>query len=413
MEFRPHNLEHIQARFEAQTGVTLPRRRPVRRIWRTAALVAVVAALLTVTAFGAGLFPAQAADDLHFSAVYEGDGLIQLQVENGSGQDLRLQPQVKLLRWTTGQEVPSLSGSPTFSSTEVPAHSTQSLTVDLSQAYNFDTLEEPGSGDWYYLLLTDQSFLFGHDWMCSVDFFGTETEEESPLPSPAAPAPDADSLQTILEPLRFYFEAFPEDLDAIRALDDQYVAAYTSLLAQYEGRLVPSVSPVLPGNRLSSAVPWLTARPGSPVNTLLPGCNWSSMGENRKYLATQGEYALVFSLELPLRAYEDAYQPLPLLYLFTYEKAALEQPDALVFLSGRLLSPEELAPYQVYEDERYVCYEVSPLLFPDLEAYVRQYQAHSPGVDWDSNQMDTIRQTYEDARESLGSSLQYVSSPAA
>ena len=412
MEFRPHNLEHIQARFEAQTGVTLPRRRPVRRIGRTVALVAVVAALLTVTAFGAGLFPAQAVDDLHFSATYEGDGILQLQVENASGQDLHLQPQVKLLRWTTGQEVPSRSGSPTFSDTEVPAHSTTSLTVDLSQTYDLDTLEEPGSGDWYYLLLTDQSFLFGHDWMCSVDFFDTETEEESPLPSPTAPVLDGESLQGILEPLRFYFETFPEDLDAIQALDDQYVAAYTSLLAQYEGRLVSSVSPVLPGNRLSSSIPWLTACPGSPVNTLLPGCNWYSMGENRKYLATQGEYALVFSMELPLRTYKDTDRQLPLLYLFTYEKAALEQPDALVFLSGRLLSPEDLAPYQVYEDERYVCYEVSPLLFPDLETYVHQYQVCNPDVDWENIQMDTIQQTYEDVRESLGSSLQYISSPA-
>ncbi len=76
---------------------------------------------------------------------------------------------------------------------------------------------------------------------------------------------------------------------------------------------------------------------------------------------------LVVSANLPSLRYEDAFgEAIPLLYIFTYEKSAIRGDQDYAFLYGRLLSFADLGPYQVYEDEQYVCYEVSGLICSDL-----------------------------------------------
>ena len=59
-----------------------------------------------------------------------------------------------------------LSGKVSFSNTEIPANSSGTMVIDLSDAYDISLLETPISDDdLYYLMLTNNNFLFGQDSM--------------------------------------------------------------------------------------------------------------------------------------------------------------------------------------------------------------------------------------------------------
>lgn len=72
---------------------------------------------------------------------------------------------------------------------KIEAHSEGTIVIDLSEGYNIAELEGPlPSGDWYYLVLTNNNFVFGQDWMCGIDFdenlsntviYGPMTEEKT------------------------------------------------------------------------------------------------------------------------------------------------------------------------------------------------------------------------------------------
>lgn len=104
--FHKENRDHIKAIFQERTGVELTRRRWAGRAVRVAAVAAAVLACCTVTALAANrLFSSLDGDDLALSAVYEGDGIVTVQVENRSGKALHFQKALKLMRWTTGEEI--------------------------------------------------------------------------------------------------------------------------------------------------------------------------------------------------------------------------------------------------------------------------------------------------------------------
>ena len=415
--FDQNHLSHIRTIFQDRTGAALPCRR-IRRPARAAAVLAAAVVLcLTATAFACGLFSSLSGDELSLSAVYEGDGVVSILVENRSDKVLRFQPVLKLMRWTTSEEVQPLSGGEaSFRDTEIPAHSSGTMTVDLSAAYDMEKLEEPLEDDWYYLVLTNNHFTFGQDWMCSVAF--SEPAEREPAP-PAGPVQaDEAAVERAEESLRSYFETISFDTADRRAMDAEYVRAYTELFDGFAGNIIPSVSPVLPGNRIASDTRYLRVDdpPSCGVldenvseeeQKLLADQHWRSCDANFKLLAAEGEYALVLSAQLPLQKYADAARELPLLYLFTYEKASLTGQGDYAFIYGQLLSFEELAPYQVYEDEDYVCYEVSGLIYSDLEEYVRSFAAQNTDVRFDEQTWKRVENIYNYYRESLSELISY------
>ena len=50
--------------------------------------------------------------------------------------------------------------------------------------------------------------------------------------------------------------------------------------------------------------------------------------------------------------------------------SAIESDDDCAFIHGQIVSFGELAPYKVYEDEFFVCYDVTHLFYTDLQSYV-------------------------------------------
>lgn len=410
--FDQDNLKNIRAVFQNKTGVELPGARRVRRPVRAFVLLAAALALcLSATAFAYSLFSSLSGDELGLSAAYEGDGVVSVLVENRSGKNLCFQPALKLMRWSTGEEIRPLSGEVSFQNTEIPAHSSGTMTIDLSAAYDMEELEEPLEDDWYYLVLTNNHFAFGQDWMCSVAF--SEAAEEAPA-VPAAPAQaDEAAVERAEESLRSYFEAVSLDTADRQAMDAEYVRAYTALFDGFEGNIIPSVSPVLPGNRIASDTRYL--RVDDPAygvildesvpaeeQKLLVGQHWRSCDVNFKMLAAEGEYALELSAQLPLQKYADATRELPLLYLLTYEKAAVTGEGKYAFIYGQLLSFGELEPYRVYEDDTYVCYEVSGLIYSDLESYTRSFAGQNPDVRFDGQVWARVENIYNYYREHLG-----------
>ena len=185
--FRKSNLQNITNIFEAKTGVELESA-PVWRypIKKYVVIAAVLVCSFTMTAFAASLFSSLSGDDLSLSSTYEGNGIVSIQVENKSDKDLNFQKQLKLMRWSTSEEIAPLSDNIIFENTEIKANTSGTMTIDLSAAYDFSVLEQPLVDDHYYFVLTNNNFLFGQDWMCSIEFTEpiiTPIQEPTPINS--------------------------------------------------------------------------------------------------------------------------------------------------------------------------------------------------------------------------------------
>ncbi len=166
-----------------------------RHIWQYALkIVAACLVLLlipTATVLATDYFSSIKGDELAFERVeYLGDGVVAIQVHNYSEKTLEFQEDVKLCIFYANQEIPQIDGGKVEMEGNVVApHSTSELRVDLSGAYDMGIAEKPLEDDWYYLVLTNNHFVFGQDWQCTVDFqnaieertvYGAQTEDAPP-----------------------------------------------------------------------------------------------------------------------------------------------------------------------------------------------------------------------------------------
>ena len=412
--YRSHNLEHIKDIFEEKTGVVLERRRSHHRLRAALILAAVLGCLTVSTMASQGIFSSLDGDDLALSSVYEGNGIVSVQVENRSDKDLTFQRQLKLTRWTTSEEVAPISGSIFFENTSVPAHSTQIMTIDLSEAYDIEVLETQLTDDWYYLTLTNQNFIFGQDWFCSVDFADSTHSPQNPAPEYV---PDSAIISSISEELRPYFEADSLDIQSRRINEATYVQNYTKLLEQFEEQIVAPVSPVLPGNKIALDKPYLTA--GEPETGVIfdPSIdetmqnhliwqNWFARDGYFKLVTRQGEYALQISALLPDAKYNDGSAIVPLFYVLTYEKASITDVS-YAFVYGQLMDFNTMEQYKIYEDDTYVCYEVSALMYSDVLTYAEAYVDICTSARWDDESKQRLMNIYQYYRDHLGDLIVY------
>lgn len=406
--FNQRNLENIRAIFAEKTGVALNARRSRPR-FITAAVAAVVLCCLSVTALAGSLFSSLSGDDLSLGAVYEGSGVVSIHVENRSDKLLRFQRQLKLMRWSTSEEIQPVSGEVTFSETEFPAHSSGQMTVDLSRAYDIDMLEQPLVDDHYYFVLTNNGFAFGQDWMCTVTFAEpVVTPRQEPTPTAPAEA-DPALTEALMEELRPYFEGYTGDPGERKQQAEAYLALCEQLLGQVEGNIVPSVSPME-----------LTVRePGEEVvfdSTVPAGMQLQLTGLHHRVMDGYGkvvgrseeESALVLSAYIPHRQGEvDGGADIPLLYIFTYEADSIQSPQDYAFIRGRLLTFEELEPYRIYEDGQYVCYDASSLFYSDLRRYVESMVSQRSDVYFDEQVWARVESIHAYYSENMGALLGY------
>lgn len=144
------------------------------RIWvlKVAAVCALLLILPAATVLAVDYFSTLKGDELAFGRVeYRGDGIVAIQVQNNSDKVLEFQEDVKLGIFYANEEIPQTEGgSVKMEGNVIAPHSSSELIVDLSGAYDMEIANRPLTDDWYYLVLTNDHFVFGQDWQCMVDF---------------------------------------------------------------------------------------------------------------------------------------------------------------------------------------------------------------------------------------------------
>lgn len=370
------NLHNIKSIFQARTGVPLvPSRRPAKRALLLAAVIACCALL---AAFTLPLFTPLNGDVLTLSGTYLGNGIVSVSVKNDSDRELEFQEQLKLISWTTGEEIPPLTGNPSFENTVFPPHSTGTMTIDLSGAYDIDALETtiPGRPKdvYYYLLLTNRDFLFGHDWMCSFSFGSASPAVEAGDAGHAQEA--AHTIASIEEDLQFYFrDAYGDVLPAFNEANFTYQQKVQELLLRTEGTLVRPVDPGLLVDRNAPGAIFDDQLPPELQHRLV-GQNYHAIDGYSRIVGTEfsggsSDYSLQLSGILPQKQGDtDGGVQMPLIYLFTYEAASVQTDGAYAFIYGQILPFSRLASYKVYEDAQYVVYNATSLFYTDLDAYL-------------------------------------------
>lgn len=363
------------------------------RPFRLFASLAAVLALLIAMGIGAWAFREFSSldgDDLSLSAHYEGAGIISINVENLSDTELRFKPKIKLQRWSTSEEVPRIADHIEFSNLEVRAGEKEVVRIDLSKAYDLDALENPLEDDWYVLILTNRAFLFGHDWMCSIDFSEpsvTEKAEPSPLP-PVVPA-------AIMEQLRPYFEIYAADPAELNSMSAEYLTLCRELLRDLDGTVV---SPVCPRSlTIKEPEEETVFDPSVPPNRQLQltGLHARTVDGYEKIVgAADTEEALVLSVQIPQHEGEIDGVDIPLIFVFTYNRNTIKSSQDYAFIRGQLLTFDQMEKYRIYADSQFVCYNVTDLFYSDLKSYVESMVSQRSDVYYDEQIFLRVQNVY-------------------
>ena len=409
--FNQTHLRNIKSSFEEKTGVELTSRKPVRHpIGTVTVLAAALVCCFTMTAFAISSFSSLSGDDLSLSATYEGNGVVTDQIENRSDKELDFQSALKLMRWSTSEEIEPLSGKVSFSNTEIPANSSGTMKIDLSDAYDMSQLETPILGnDWYYFVLTNNNFMFGQDWMCAVEF-----AEPIPTvkvdPTPITPV-DADPklVAEITEELRPYFESYTLDVNERNRLADEYLELCQKWLGQPDITVVPSVSPIELTLIDSDESVLFDPTVPTDMQLQLTGLHRRSTDGYDKMIGSSAEEcAMVLSAYIPQHKGEiDGGVDMPLIYVFTYAKNEIKTTQDYAFIRGQLMTFEQMEQYKIYEDEQYVCYDVSDLFYSDLRQYVESMVSQRSDVYFDEQVWERVQNIYNYYRDNMGSLLGY------
>ena len=104
-------------------------------------VAAILIAAFSLCAFTYTMFSAAAGDALILTATYAGDGILLAQVQNQSDRDLKLEPSVQLLYYSTNTPVEPNGTSPVVTGLTIPGNTTQTVRIDLRKSYNMAELE--------------------------------------------------------------------------------------------------------------------------------------------------------------------------------------------------------------------------------------------------------------------------------
>lgn len=409
------NLKNIRLRFQEKTGTNLDRQPYPVPMRRMLVLVAAVLCCLAMVAFSYPLFSGLDGDELSLSGTYEGKGIVSVHVENRSDKWLRFQEQTKLMRWVTSEEVKRLEGKAIFDNTEFAPHSDGIMSIDLSGAYDIRALEDsPTKGEWYYLVLTNNNFLFGQDWMCSVNFTTEAGKQEETIPEETTPSVtvDPETASRIDEELRFYFEeSYVGTLMAFNEANFQYQQKVDEMLTRFEGTVIPALGPVFmvggpsefldPEPVLGKVPEGVIFDTSIPMQQqyLLTQSDWTYTDAYGRMVATADEKAWVQTAILPqYPGQTDGGVEFPLVFLFVYD-AKQVKPEYYAFIYGQVHSFGELEKYKVLEDEHYVIYDATDLIYTDVDVYLDDFLAARKDVFCDAQIRKRVSRIYDFYRD--------------
>ena len=266
--------------------------------------------------------------------------------------------------------------------------------------------------DWYYFVLTNDHFVFGQDWMCSVDFVERDIIQTE-YPTPVTPA-EADAKLTagMAEELRPYFESYTIDPAERKKLSEEYLALCQKLLEKVDGTVVPSVCPPDLTVIDNGQIPVFDTSVPMDMQLQLTGLHRRTTdGYDKKIGSSDMEQALVLSAYIPQHKGEiDGGADVPLIYVFTYEKSEITTPQDYAFIRGRFMTFEQMEQYKIYEDEQYICYDVSHLFYSELRPYVDSMVSQRSDAYFDEQIWERIQNIYTYYKENMGALLGYRNS---
>lgn len=364
---KSENRKHIKELFSVKAGVALPTPRP--RIKTAALLASVILCFAVLAGFSRDLVSGLDGDELGFSSTYLGQGIVEIRVENRSEKDITFQPKLKLMRWEGSQEVPA-SGKVRFSDRTIPAGTTGTMTLDLSSAYNIEELEKPQVGYSYYFILTNNEFLFGQDWMCSVQFGEYIPVQTEPVELISAAEADPALMKNVPPELIPFFQEATTNLSTMRERREAYYAACAEILAAFDGRVVPSACPALAIDGMNPEPLFDTNVPADKQHWL-SGLLWERTdGYGIPVGASDEEYALVVYAFAPTREGDyDGGAGIPVAYYMAYAVSEIGSQEDCAFIHGQLVPFRELEESTVYEDETYICFDVTDYFYADLRTH--------------------------------------------
>ena len=366
--------------------------------WIAVILAAVILAL-ALMACAPILFSSLSGDELSFDSNYNGNGIVEIVVENKSDKTIRFQKSLQLKRWSNDQEIPA-NGEIIFSGTSIPAHGEGILTIDLSEAYDIAELEKPLVNDHYYLILTNNDFLFGQDWMCSVDFASNQ-HEKIVYPDPISPSEaDPELVQNVEPDLQNFFGNILLERQKRRELHGAYYEKCAELI-QNSGKTV--IHPVSPAPYfLYDDPPEGTIFDGNlpeDVQYQLIGIHESSVDD---YFFPVGaaweDTAKVFSVIVPqsqadcFRVQGDAIR---IGYVMIFDAHQCKMPDAYTLIHGQLVPVADLTSNIVYEDDQYIAYNVTDYFFTDIAAHIAAFQSWRTDLFINDDVKSRIRNVYD------------------
>ena len=358
-----HNLYNIKRNFEKKTGTRLifagskeeaafaEAAAPRKRLPRVALIAAIITAFFTLTAFAVSIFSTLAGDDLTMTASYSGSGIVWVEITNQSHKNLKLEPKMNLYYYSTQKLVASTGEEPYIENLSIPANSTERVRLDLRRTYDIEALENT-KNDFYYLQMTNDSFLPGQKWSCQVSFVVSD------YVTPWYQLSDESHLDGVIPSLQPYFKNFTPDVFARWTGVFDYVELVNAELQKVEGNIVRAC--------------------GTPIyfdhQDWLVTSSWSTFdGYNKLLGIDDSEYYTAVSVPIPCPmddGRDGGGWSLPLLYLYEYAKADIQGPQDYAFIHGNLLTFAEMEPYKVYDDGEYVVYEMHHLIYTDLKTYV-------------------------------------------
>ena len=403
--FKQSNLENIRKIFCQKTKTQLPAKKISKKRIKVIAAAAVLICCFSLSAYAVSLFSALEGDELAWNAVYKGEGVVEVTVENFAEKDLHLQPQIKLMRWNSGEEVPKISEKNVFNGATVPAGDKVRLEIDLSLSYDVESLEEPLTDDWYYFVFTNNHFAFGQDWMCSISF-SIEQDAEELNSEAAVMGAETEILSGINEKLRWYFCEDSLNGDKLRESEEEYVREYEELLAGFDGQIIKAVEPSFSISDPEEGVIF-DENTAENEQYLLTGLHWQGREAKLRLIATEDEKALCLSVSVPSQKYEDAGSFLPLFYILTYDWQECQGEDKFTYIYGQIYSFDDLAEYKIFEDDKYTCFEVSPLIYKDLAQYVNAFRQSHTDLCFDEQSMKRIENFYAYYQANLGRLIVY------
>lgn len=380
--FTKNNLRNIRQTFEEETGVNLNVESRVSPKKTKYLLLAAALCALLLASCARTLFSGLNGDDLSLKGTYLGDGIVSIEVVNRSDKALEFQKQVKLMGWRNGEVEPLPGGTVRVENTRFPAHSGGTMLVDLSEAYDIKALE---NGTWgtleesgYYLILTNHDFLFGHDWMCFFHF-SEPAEEITPTEpeTPPEPAP-AQNLDGITDDLKSYFEdTYLDEPPTMTQAHFEYQQKVQELLARTNGTLVHPVDPHVfvqtPREQVFDETLPMDIQYQMVIQQYHSLDAFNRM-VGAAFSGTGSDQSLQIMAALPeYQGQTDGGQCIPVVYLFVYERAALTAENPYAFIYGNIIPFSRMEQDKVYEDDRYVIYDMTDLFYTDLDAYLDDF----------------------------------------